>query len=114
MNSLQKATVDKASTDPKAAQAAVMKLYQQLAVPLPRVPATLVIDHIEYIARVAGVEHVCLGSDYDGIPIAPEGLDDVSKLPFITEELLRRGFSDNDVKKVLGENVLRVLAANEH
>ena len=109
-----KAIVDKASTDPKAAQAAAMKLYQQLAVPLPRVPATLVIDHIEHIARVAGVEHVCLGSDYDGIPIGPEGLDDVSKLPFITEELLRRGFSDSDVKKVLGENVLRVLAANEH
>ncbi len=108
-----KTIVGKAGTNPKAAQAAMMKLFQQLAGSLPRVPATLVIDHIEYIARVAGIEHVCLGSDYDGIAIAPEGLDDVSKLPFVTEELLRRGFSENDVKRVLGENVLRVLAANE-
>ena len=109
-----KAIFEKASADTKAAQLAFTKLYQQLNATLPRVPATLVIDHIEHIARVAGIEHVCLGSDYDGIPIGPEGLDDVSKLPFVTEELLRRGFSDSDVKKVLGENVLRVLAANEH
>jgi len=108
-----KAIVKQAGVDPKAVQAAVMKLFDELGATLPRVPATLVIDHIEHIARVAGVEHVCLGSDYDGIAIAPEGLDDVSKLPFVTEELLRRGFSESDVKKVLGENVLRVLAANE-
>jgi membrane dipeptidase len=70
------------------------------------------VDHIEHIARVAGVDHVCLGSDFDGIPIAPEGLDDVSKMPFVTRELVRRGFSEADVRKILGENVLRVLAAN--
>ncbi len=108
-----KAIFEKASADPKAAQIAFTKLYQQLGATLPRVPASLVIDNIEHIARVAGVEHVCLGSDYDGIPIGPEGLDDVSKLPFVTEELVRRGFGDSDVKKILGENVLRVLAANE-
>jgi membrane dipeptidase len=62
---------------------------------------------------VAGADHVCLGSDFDGIPMGPSGLDDVSKLPFITRELLRRGFSPSDVKKILGENVLRVLEANE-
>jgi membrane dipeptidase len=103
----------KASSDPKAAQAGMWKLFGQLAVGLPRVPASLVIDHIEHIARVAGVDHVCLGSDYDGISIAPAGLDDVSKLPFVTEELLRRGFGEGDVRKILGENVLRVLAASE-
>ncbi len=75
---------------------------------------SLVIDHIVHIAGVAGIEHVCIGSDYDGIAVAPVGLDDVSKLPFITEELLKRGFSESDVRKVLGENVLRVLAASEH
>jgi membrane dipeptidase len=109
-----KAMLGKAGADPKAAQAAVGKLFKELAATLPPVPATLVIDHIEHIARIAGVEHVCLGSDYDGIAVAPQGLDDVSKLPFITEELLRRGFREADVRKVLGENVLRVLAANEH
>jgi membrane dipeptidase len=109
-----KALFAKAGTEPKAAQAELWKLFGGLAAGLPRVPASLVIDHIEHIARVAGVDHVCLGSDYDGIAVAPAGLDDVSKLPFVTEELLRRGFSDSDVRKVLGENVLRVLAASEH
>jgi hypothetical protein len=51
---------------------------------------------------------------FDGVPATPLGLDDVSKLPFITRELLHRGFSSEDLKKILGENVLRVLAANEH
>jgi membrane dipeptidase len=104
----------RAASDPKGAQAGLWKLFGGLAASLPRVPASLVIDHIEHIARVAGIDHVCLGSDYDGIAVAPAGLDDVSKLPFITEELLRRGFSEDDVRKVLGENVLRVLAASEH
>ena len=76
-------------------------------------PASRAVDHIEHIAQVAGVDHVCLGSDFDGIPLAPAGLDDVSKFPFITEELSRRGFSAEDIRKILGENVLRVLAANE-
>jgi membrane dipeptidase len=62
---------------------------------------------------VAGVDHVCIGSDYDGVPVAPAGLDDVSKLPFVTRELLKRGFSADDVRKILGENVLRVMEANE-
>ena len=60
-----------------------------------------------------GVDHVCLGSDFDGVPRTPAGLDDVSKLPFITRELTKRGFAPGDVRKVLGENVLRVLEANE-
>jgi membrane dipeptidase len=99
--------------DPKATQLAFLPKYRALAAQLPRVPASRVVDHIEHIAHVAGVEHVCLGSDFDGIPLGPAGLDDVSKFPFITEELARRGFSPDDIRKVLGENVLRVLAANE-
>jgi membrane dipeptidase len=109
-----KALMAEAATDPKAAQAGMWKLFSGLAADLPKVPASLVIDHIEHVARVAGVDHVCLGSDYDGISVAPAGLDDVSKLPYVTEELLRRGFSEGDVRKILGENVLRVLAASEH
>jgi membrane dipeptidase len=109
-----KAIFAKAGSDPKAAQAGMWKLFSGLAASLPRVPASLVIDHIEHVAHVAGIDHVCIGSDYDGIAVAPAGLDDVSKLPFVTEELLRRGFSESDVRKVLGENVLRVLAASEH
>jgi membrane dipeptidase len=99
--------------DPKAVMLGFLPKYRALAAQLPRVPASRAVDHIEHIAQVAGVDHVCLGSDFDGIPLAPAGLDDVSKLPFITEELSRRGFSPGDIRKILGENVLRVLAANE-
>jgi membrane dipeptidase len=99
--------------DPKAVQLAFLQQYRALAAQIPRVPASRVVDHIEHIVGVAGADHVCLGSDFDGIPIGPAGLDDVSKFPFITEELSRRGFGPSDIRKILGENVLRVLAANE-
>jgi len=101
------------ASDPKAAQLAVWRKLKELAASLPPVPASRVIDHIEHIARVAGVDHVCLGSDFDGVPAAPAGLEDVSKMPFVTRELLTRGFSADDVRKVLGENVLRVMEASE-
>jgi membrane dipeptidase len=72
-----------------------------------------VCDHIEHIARVAGVDHVGLGSDFDGVPMLPEQLDDVSYYPYITQELLDRGWSEQDVRKVLSGNVLRALRAAE-
>lgn len=72
-----------------------------------------VADHIEHISEVAGVEHVGLGSDFDGMSLAPVGLEDVSKIPNLTAELLDRGWSEPDVRKVLGENALRVLEAVE-
>ncbi len=100
--------------DPKAVMLGFLPSYKALAGQLPRVPASRVVDHIDHVAQVAGIDHVCLGSDFDGIPLAPAGLDDVSKLPFITEELSRRGYSAGDIRKILGENVLRVLAANEN
>jgi len=73
-----------------------------------------VVDHIEHIAAVAGVDGVGLGSDFDGMTLTPVGLEDVSCYPAITEELLRRGWSEPDIRKVLGENTLRVLEAAEH
>jgi membrane dipeptidase len=66
-------------------------------------------DHIEYIRRLAGVDHVGLGSDFDGIDEVPQGLEDVSKFPDLIAELLRRGWTEADVKKVAGLNILRVL-----
>ncbi|MBK7876198.1 MAG: dipeptidase [Planctomycetes bacterium] len=81
--------------------------------PLPPVPFTNVADHIEHIARVAGVDHVGIGSDFDGIPAGPVGLEDVSTYPVLTAELLCRGWSERDVRKVLGANALRVLRACE-
>jgi membrane dipeptidase len=80
---------------------------------LPKVSLGVLIDHIEHIAKVAGVDHVGLGSDFDGVDSMPQGLEGIDGLPKITLELLRRGWSDEDVKKVLGENFLRAFAAAE-
>ena len=77
------------------------------------VPLSRVADHILHMVEVAGADHVCLGSDFDGIPVTPTGLEDASRLPSLTEELLRRGLSPGDVTKILGGNTLRVLEANE-
>lgn len=67
------------------------------------------IDHIDHIVDVAGIDYVGLGSDFDGVSVLPEQLDDVSCYPYITQALLDRGYSDSDVRKVLGENLLRVM-----
>lgn len=71
------------------------------------------IDHIDHIAKVAGIDHVGLGSDFDGAPAFPEDMEDISKLPNLTVALMKRGYSDTDIKKALGENFLRVMAAAE-
>ena len=82
--------------------------------PRPPVPSLgIVADHIEHIRRVAGVDHVGYGSDFDGIDCAPQGLEDVSMFPRLTAELLRRGWSDADVRKVIWGNVLRVMRQAE-
>jgi membrane dipeptidase len=80
---------------------------------LPSVPLSVLVDHIEHIAKVAGVDHVGLGSDFDGVESTPVGLEGIDGLPKITLELVRRGWSDEDVKKVLGENFLRVFGEAE-
>jgi membrane dipeptidase len=81
----------------------------------PRPLATLeqVADHAEQIRKIAGIEHVGLGSDFDGIPDGPRGLDAVDKYPALLVELMRRGWSDSDIAKIAGENVLRVMADAE-
>lgn len=77
----------------------------------PVVPGTIhdVIDHIDHIVQVAGIDHVGLGSDYDGVPIVPDQLDDVASYPNVTQALLDRGYQPADIRKILGENALRVL-----
>ena len=75
--------------------------------PSPRGSLAIVADHIEHIIKVAGIDHVGIGSDFDGIESTPVGLEDVSTYPRLTDELLRRGHSDDDVRKILGGNILR-------
>ncbi len=91
--------------DPKQRDAAIGKLFD--ALPRHRTAWTRVVDHIEHVLTVAGPGAVGLGTDFDGIQDPPEGLEDVSKLPAITAELLRRGYSEEVVRGVLGENFLR-------
>ena len=72
-----------------------------------------VLDHIDHAVEVAGVDHVGLGSDFDGVPALPRGLGDVTRLPYLTYGMLQRGHSEADVRKILGGNTLRVLAEAE-
>ena len=81
--------------------------------PLPPLPISKLIDHIDHIVKVAGVDHVGIGADFDGAVDMPEGAQDVSMLPNITYELLKRGYSEKDIRKILGENFLRVFAEAE-
>jgi len=93
--------------DPAAVKAAVDAWTA--ANPAPRATITDVADHIDHIRKVAGIDHIGIGSDFDGITQVVQDLDDVSKYPSLTAELLRRGYSDADIKKILGQNVLRVM-----
>jgi membrane dipeptidase len=79
---------------------------------LPVVSWERIVDHIDHAVKLVGADHVGLGSDFDGASM-PQGLEDVSKLPKITEALLRKGYSDDDIRKILGENTLRILAQAE-
>lgn len=97
--------------DPEALQRA-MEAWRR-AHPTPPGDVGIIADHIDHIVRVAGVDHVGLGSDFDGISVAPEGMEDVSKFPNLTAELLRRGYSEVEVAKILGANLLRVLRSVE-
>jgi len=77
---------------------------------LPGVSWEKIVGHIDHAVRVAGADHVGIGSDFDGA-FMPQGMEDVSRLPWITEGLVRRGYGDGDIRKILGENTLRVMAA---
>jgi membrane dipeptidase len=90
--------------DPKKRDAETSALLEN--VQRPRASWTAVVDHIERVIKIAGPQAVGLGTDYDGIDDPPEGLEDVSKLPVVAEELLRRGHSEKVVRGVLGENFL--------
>jgi len=92
-----------------AAATRVAALRDSLLAAIPQTPFGVLIDHIDHIARVAGVDHVGIGSDFDGVSALPDGMEDVTRLPRIAQALLDRGWSEADVKKMLGGNMLRVM-----
>ena len=94
---------------------AVDHLYMKYAAEasLMKPAFSLLMDHIEYVIKLVGVDYVGLGSDFDGINLKPQQLDDVTSYPLITKELVKRGYSKKEIYKILGGNFLRVLRANE-
>jgi membrane dipeptidase len=90
------------------------RIEREWSAKIPRPPLKSLIDHIDHIAKVAGIDHVGLGSDFDGVSGAtPQGIDSAADLPKITQALLDRGYSDGDIHKILGGNLLRVFAEAE-
>jgi membrane dipeptidase len=81
--------------------------------PSPRATLSQVADHIDHAKSVAGIDHIGLGSDFDGITSVVAGLEDVSTYPQLIKELLRRGYTDEDIKKITGRNILRVMRQAE-
>ena len=99
------------TTDPAAVKSKLADWVK--ANPAPRATIADTADHIDHIKKIAGIDHIGLGGDFDGITSVVEGLEDVSKYPALTAELLRRGYRDEEIKKILGLNVLRVMRAVE-
>ncbi|MFO0985143.1 MAG: dipeptidase [Planctomycetota bacterium] len=91
------------------------RIYKEMfaTLKLPKVSIAQVADHVDHVRKVAGVDHIGFGGDFDGNDRWPEGLDDVSKYPLVFAELIRRGWSDADLKKIAGQNFLRALRAAE-
>jgi len=99
-------------TQPDYAGIMTMEKYKEETNSI-RPPLSLLLDHLDYIVRLVGVDFVGLGSDFDGIEAAPRELNGVQDFPLITKALLERGYSKKDVRKILGENFLRVFKANQ-
>lgn len=122
------------SEDRKKAQAAMEAHYKAEGLPVPfnasdkidrefaakigRAPFNSLIDHFDHVIQVAGIDHVGIGTDFDGIPVPPEGIDSAADLPKVTVALMARGYSAEDMRKLLGGNLLRVFrevqAASDH
>jgi len=97
--------------DPEAVRVAMDAWFE--ANPGPPATVSDVADHIDHVREVAGIDHVGIGSDFDGTPIMPEGLEDVSRYPVLFEELASRSYGDEDLKKIAGRSVLRVMREGE-
>jgi membrane dipeptidase len=93
--------------DPNAVKAGIGEWTK--AHPAPAVTIAQVADHFDHIRKVAGIDHIGFGSDFDGITATVQGLDDVSKYPYLVAELLKRGYTDDDIHKIADGNILRVM-----
>jgi membrane dipeptidase len=89
----------------------IQRRYYRL---MPKVDVKMLLKHIDHVAKLVGPDHVGLGSDFDGISgMTPVGMEDVSKYPVLAKGLMEMGYSDQDIRKIMGQNIVRVLRANE-
>jgi membrane dipeptidase len=84
------------------------KIDREFAAKIGRAPFESLIDHFDHVIKVAGIDHVGIGTDFDGIPVPPDGIDSAADLPKVTGALMARGYTAEDMKKLLGGNLLRV------
>jgi membrane dipeptidase len=105
------ALTEQYKNDRKAFDDAVRKLEDANPIYMPTYAR--IVDHIDHIKMIAGIDHVGLGSDFDGVPMLPAGMNGAEDMVLVTYEMLRRGYSETDIKKVLGENLLRAMAQME-
>jgi len=110
LNSIQKQLQEKYPKDPDKVQDELKRWMETN--PKPKATLSQVADHIDHIRKVAGIEHISIGSDFDGGG-GVDGLEDVSKFPYLTAELLRRGYTEEEIKKILGLNLIRVMREAE-
>ena len=103
---------DKSNEYIKQESIKIQKKYRVIISDLEQATLSDTVDHIDHMVKVAGIDHVGLGSDFDGIGNGPVGLEDCTKFPSITEELMRRNYADGDIQKILGLNTMRVMEAN--
>ncbi len=103
---------DKSNEYIKQESIKIQKKYRVIISDLEQATLSDTVDHIDHMVKVAGIDHVVLGSDFDGIANGPVGLEDCTKFPSITEELMLRGYADGDIQKILGLNTMRVMEAN--
>lgn len=106
-------TKEKCGDDPKCRSLEGLKRNAEIMKRVPRGTLQDIADHIDHVVKIAGIDHAGYGSDFDGVNSMPVGLDDVTFLPALTQELARRGYSDADILKILGGNTLRVMEAVE-
>jgi membrane dipeptidase len=104
-------TAELGSANTKAVESALAEWRKKNLA--PKASMLQVAEHIDHIKKVAGIDHIGLGSDFDGITSVPVGLEDVSTYPLLIAELLQRGYSDDDIRKIAGRNILRVMKAAE-
>ena len=102
-------SLEQAGTDAATVTARTAARRAELTEAIPATPLSVLIDHFDHVAKVAGVNHVGIGSDFDGVSSVPQGMEDVTRLPRIAQGLLDRGYSEDDVRRILGGNMMRVM-----